>query len=267
MKTNWSSSWYPAPAALEGFLAGIWSVRAADQTDLAARVLPDGSTSLVFRRDGTLLRTGDGGGTPWAEASVSGPRTGPFDFNLGAAGQIFIVQLHPAGAMNVLGVPMSSLANRFENLAAVVGPISPQFSDLVLADTADTSCVRAIEQWLLERVRAQLINCARTNAAVQEVTRRGGSIRIEDLAEHVNLSRRHLVRIMTEHIGASPKLFARITRFHKAVQLGRFRPRVPWVQIALDSGYADQAHMSREFSEFGGIRPSDLRGAQSATIW
>ena len=63
-----------------------------------------------------------------------------------------------------------------------------------------------------------------TDAVVREVTRRAGSVRIDDLAEHVNLSRRHLGRIMNERVGISPKLFARITRFDRAVQLGRTQP-------------------------------------------
>ena len=101
----------------------------------------------------------------------------------------------------------------------------------------------------------------------REVARRAGSVRIDDLARHVNLSRRHLGRIMKERLGISPKRFARISRFDRAVQFGRAHPLEPWARVAFEAGYADQAHMTREFNEIGGIRPSDLRGATAATIW
>jgi len=97
-------------------------VHSAREEDLSARVLPDGATSLVFQRDGSVLRSADGHWRPWAPACVSGPRTGPFDFTLSAAGQIFIVQLLPAGAMQALGVPLSSLVDRFEQTESGAGP-------------------------------------------------------------------------------------------------------------------------------------------------
>lgn len=178
-----------------------------------------------------------------------------------------IVQLRPAGAMQAMGVPMSLLVDRFERLDSVVGPGSHGVGEHVLGDADDRACVRAIERWLLDRVRKEASRSEVADAVVQEVARRAGCVRIEDLARHVNLSRRHLGRIMNERLGIAPKRFARITRFDRAVQLGRTQPMVPWGRVALDAGYADQAHMTREFAEIGGIRPSDLRGAAAATIW
>ena len=261
------SNWYPAPSSLTGILNGIWSVHAAREAELSARVLPDGTTCLAFQRDGTVLRSCDDAWRPWAATCVSGPRTGPFDIKLSAAGRILIVQLLPAGAMQALGVPMSSLADRFEPLDAVVGSVPQRVNDCVLSDNDDFACVRAIERWLLERVQTQHRKCEVTDAVTEQVARRAGRIRIDELAQHVDLSRRHLGRIMLERIGVAPKLFARITRFDHAVQMGRFRPMVPWARVALDAGYADQSHMAREFVELGRIRPSDLRGASATTIW
>ena len=261
------SIWYPAPSSLADVLAGIWSVHAAREAELSARVLPDGTTCLAFQRDETVLRSCDDAWRPWAATCVSGPRTGPFDIKLSAGGRILIVQLLPAGAMRALGVPMSSLADRFEQLDAVVGSVSQKVSNCVLGDADDLSCVRVIERWLLQRVRTLRTRCDVTDAVVQEVARQSGSVRVENLARHVDLSRRHLTRIMNERVGVSPKLFARIARFNHAVQLGRFRPRVPWARVALDVGYADQPHMAREFADLGRIRPSELRGAAAAMIW
>ncbi len=262
----WQSAWYPAPSRLTGILAGIWSVDAA-ATDLTARVLPDGSTCLVFQRVGSVLRSCDRGGMAWDDSSVSGPRTGPFDFQLAAAGRIFIVQLLPEGAMPVLGVPMSSLADRYEPLAAVMGSEAKRVQDLVQGAADDLSCVRAIEHWLFERVQVERLRSKVIDVVVREVARRAGALRVQDLAEHVNLSRRHLGRVMSERLGFSPKLFSRINRFDHAIKMARALPSVPWAFLAFDAGYSDQAHMVREFVDLGGIRPSDLRGDGAATIW
>jgi AraC-like DNA-binding protein len=99
------------------------------------------------------------------------------------------------------------------------------------------------------------------------VTRRAGQVRVADLAAGVDRSRRHLTRLMSDRIGTTPKLFARITRFHHAVQLARFRPNLAWGDLALEAGYADQAHLVREFRALGGVRPGDLRSPRAANIW
>jgi AraC-like DNA-binding protein len=267
MTSNWHSNWYPASGPLAQVAAGVWSVHSASDAELAARVLPDGSTSVVFRSDGAVLRSSDEGWRPLDAMSVSGPRSSPFEFQLSPGGRMLIVQLQPAGAMQILGVPMSSLANAFDDLAAVAGPESHRLGDFVLDERDDQRSVRAIESWLMDRVRQHRPICERTAAVVREVTCRAGNIRVEDLAERVNLSRRHLGRMMMDRVGASPKLFARVARFDHAVQRARRCPDEPWAEIALDSGYADQAHLTREFVDLGGIRPSQLRGAAASTIW
>ena len=72
--------------------------------DLSARVLPDGTSCLVFQRDGSVLRSCDDGGRRWGATCVSGQGTGPFDFTLDAGGRILIVQIRAAGAMPALGL-------------------------------------------------------------------------------------------------------------------------------------------------------------------
>lgn len=264
---SWQATWHPAPTQLAGVLVGIWSVIAGQDAELAARVLPDWSTCLVFKRDGTLLQSRDNAWQPWSAMCVSGPRSGPFDFKLCATGHIFIAQLHPEGAMRALGVPMSLLANAVEELDAVVGPELYRLGDHIQDCLDEHRCIRAIERWLCERIRMQHLECPTTVAVVGEIRRSAGNVRVSDLAERVNLSRRHLARIMADRLGAPPKLVARITRFNRAVQLSRLQPAPPWVQVALEAGYADQAHLVRDFRNLGGIRPGDLRGPDAATIW
>ena len=252
-------------------LAGIWTVRAPQRSDLEARVLPNGATCLVFLRDGSQLRTTDDDGTPWSAASISGPRTGPLDIRLAAGGEITIVQLLPEGATQALGTPMSGLTDSYQRLDAVIGTLPAEVADATIGDASEASRVGTLERWLKQRVLARRSRCDVTDVVAHEVARRAGRVRVDDLAGQVNLSRRHLGRIIQQRLGFPPKLFARITRFHQAVQLGRIRPLTgpidPWIHVALASGYADQAHMSREFAELGGIRPSDLRGTAASAIW
>ncbi|MEM9302651.1 MAG: helix-turn-helix domain-containing protein [Pseudomonadota bacterium] len=264
---DWQSRWCPAPSALSSVLAGVWSVRAGHGEPLSARVLPDASSCIVFGRDGAVLRTGGEIGAPWGAASVAGPRSSPLDITLGAGGQIFIVQLRRAGARALLGVPLSHLTDRFEAADSVVGRMPSEFMDVILSDADDRSCVGAIEGWISRRLRDGPSDTQLATALSNEVAGSIGNLPVEQLAARVGLSRRHLLRIMQERFGVSPKLFGRIVRFDCAVQLGRFRRELSWSEIAHETGYADQPHMARDFAALGGIRPSDLRGSGGATLW
>jgi AraC-like DNA-binding protein len=46
-------------------------------------------------------------------------------------------------------------------------------------------------------------------------------------------------------------MLQRVLRFRRLQAL----PRAPLVELALDAGYADQAHMTAEVSELAGISP------------
>jgi AraC-like DNA-binding protein len=54
----------------------------------------------------------------------------------------------------------------------------------------------------------------------------------------------------------SPKFFARVARFDRAVELMRRDRVASLAELAGDSGYADQAHLTRDFCEFAGSPPA-----------
>lgn len=97
-------------------------------------------------------------------------------------------------------------------------------------------------------------------AALSRLGRSAGAARIADLATDIGWSRKHLARRFHNEIGVSPKTLARMLRFHHACQLARIGDARGWAGIAIEAGYADQAHLARDFKEFSGERPSVWAG-------
>jgi len=56
-------------------------------------------------------------------------------------------------------------------------------------------------------------------------------------------------------VGVPPKLLA---RFHRARRLLERDDGRRWAEIAADCGYADQAHLNRDFRQFAGASPTEL---------
>ena len=84
----------------------------------------------------------------------------------------------------------------------------------------------------------------------------GGGIRIATLAEEIGWSRKHLVDRFRSEFGLAPKPLARMMRFHRACRLARTGTSPGWAGIAAESGFADQAHLVREFAALAGESPT-----------
>jgi AraC-like DNA-binding protein len=81
-------------------------------------------------------------------------------------------------------------------------------------------------------------------------------VRIADLAGEVGWSRRHLAERFTAEYGLTPKEAARVVRFERSKRLLQRRDRPPLADVASACGFYDQAHLAREWNDFGGCPPS-----------
>lgn len=81
-----------------------------------------------------------------------------------------------------------------------------------------------------------------------------GRARVEQVAEHVGWSRRHLTARFSDEFGLSPKGVARVARFEAARAL--VDSRVPLATVAARAGYADQAHLNRDWRALAGQTPT-----------
>ncbi|WP_295720641.1 helix-turn-helix domain-containing protein [Mucilaginibacter sp.] len=79
---------------------------------------------------------------------------------------------------------------------------------------------------------------------------------IEKLASQAGMGLRNLERQFLAQIGVPPKLFCRLIRFNKAMNLKQRNPQKQWGEIAFQSGYYDQVHFNKEFREFTDSSPT-----------
>lgn len=94
-------------------------------------------------------------------------------------------------------------------------------------------------------------------AATLAIDRSHGLQRIGALARESRVSTRTLDRRFQDAVGLTPKRYARMRRMQHGLQLLSASP-LGLAAIADIAGYADQAHMTREFVALGGVRPADI---------
>jgi AraC-like DNA-binding protein len=83
-----------------------------------------------------------------------------------------------------------------------------------------------------------------------------GRARVGEVATAVGWSRRHLADRFHDEFGLAPKAAARALRFGRVVEDLRRAPHRSLAEVAATAGYADQAHLTREFVALAGCTPT-----------
>ncbi len=106
---------------------------------------------------------------------------------------------------------------------------------------------------------------AQVAAMVERVSADAELRRVTALAEVFGMPERRLQRLFAEYVGVSPKWVIRRARLLEAARRADAGDVVDWAALALDLGYADQAHLTRDFTATLGVPPARYaRGGPAA---
>jgi AraC-like DNA-binding protein len=266
---RWTSAhWFPPAASpLHGIVERIWYF---DGTLALARerVFPDGTAEIVVQldephRDGDLSLP-----LHFPAICVNGLRTTPSVVVAPAGGcRVAGIRLYAPTASRALGVPLAELLDITADLHAVAGRAAHELAERCFeaAETVHGSSARRAVA--VVRAAATWTICRLGNApdddlvarVARSVVRERGDVRIETLRAESGLSRPELARRFRHDLGVTPKLFARIVRFHHALRA--LAQRGTSSAAAVDLGYFDQAHLYRDFDEFAGMTPGAFLAA------
>lgn len=255
------------PAGLRDSVECLWSLHAGANPDRSpARVFPDGTVELIVHLGPPWSwRPERGGFRRQPRAFVVGQLTRPFGLRPARNGHALGARLRAAGARGVLGLDLGVFRDAVVPLDACWP--AADVSALVRALRAARSprARRTFLAWaLLAHRDPERATHPAIRAAVETIVANRGRLRIAPLARTAGWSERAFERRFAREIGVLPRAFARTVRFQHLMSLvGRDRS-VDWAGLAWDSGFADQAHLIREFRRFTGATPGRFRDAALA---
>lgn len=164
------------------------------------------------------------------------------------------IDLTPLGAYRFYGGAVPHLSGRMVDIGDLLGRDGRDLGERVAAAKEWPQRFDIVETFVFERTRHE--PSPAIAAAVGRLWRSAGAARISDIASDIGWSRKHLARRFHNEIGVSPKTLARLLRFHRACELARSGSVPGWAGIAIEAGFADQAHLVREFRAFSGEKPT-----------
>ncbi len=168
------------------------------------------------------------------------------------------IDLTPLGAGRLLADDTAQLTDRVVTFDDIIGPAGRGLGDR-LAELPDWPArLDLVEQVLLARLARGAATPAWLEWAWARIVDSGGAVPIAELADELGYSARHVGRAFRAAVGLSPKRYALLVRFGRLVSALDAGDAPDWAALALDLGYADQAHMAREVRRFTGLTPSGL---------
>ncbi len=220
------------------------------------------STGLTF-----VLPVGEPLAVSWDRAphtrrdgwtSVSGLHTVAAEVHHGHHQSGIQLNLSPAGARALWGLPASALAGQLLTL----DDVDPGLADLperLAGASSWPARLAVVERALLDAVRRHERPGPRPEVArAMALLTRG--VPVEAAAGYVGYSRRRLSTLVRAEAGVTPKTLQRLARFSRAHARMRgavLAGDVSVATVAAETGYADQAHLAREWTGFAGCSPTE----------
>ena len=93
------------------------------------------------------------------------------------------------------------------------------------------------------------------DAVSRQMMQIGSNISIDWLAKESCLGTKQFERKFNQRAGVNPKTYARIIRFNRVYNLRNRFPDKDWLSIAIEGGYCDYQHLTRDYRDFTGLTP------------
>lgn len=224
----------PTPPDLDGFVAAIWALDVGGEPDhwVEHRAVPDGCIELIRRHAGRSIWR-----TEQSPLFVTGLALRPAALCFSGDARFTGIRLWPWAWHALGGDRCADFADGWRAVA--------QDSPLAALLTDAGADLPGLTAAFAGRPQHPI-------ALIRHIDSIGA------LARHSGLSARQIQRIFARETGMPPRSYLRLLRFRDAVA-GVQGDTSRLADTAAASGYADQAHMTREFRALGGLSPATAR--------
>lgn len=224
--------------------------------------MPSGTVTLIVPLDELLTVSGPRDGTTGQYAGlVAGLHTGPALVHHAGRQHGIQLALRPSGVRHLLGCPSAELAERSVQLEDVLGPAARLLREQLHEQGSWALRFTTIERVLLDALSRRTREdepAAEVVHAWRLIRHTAGRSPIREVARQVGWSTRYLEQRFRAEYGVTPKSAARISRFERSLVAVRQR-RQSLADLAVACGFADQAHLAREWRDLAGVAPSRWR--------
>ena len=193
-----------------------------------------------------------------ADLVVTGLHRRAWQRRIAGSGDVFAIRLRPAGLAVLSTLRPQDLADA--TIPLTEGGLRALLADIATARTPDDRA-RTADELIGRRLRANPPPPTRllANRVLDELRSRAYRQTGTPLAEHFAVSERTIQRALSATLGIGPKQAARRIRLQEAARAIAAHGDDDLAAIAVQLGYADQAHLTSDFRSATGTTPGAYR--------
>ena len=251
-------------APLGDYVQAIWLARKIDNTQsIPFKILSDCGASVMFNFSESLqLSRGAESAAVDNKGTVIGP--GKDLLKLAFNGPVNALGIHflPSGGHVFFSPAMDILSNRFVNNDddTFLGASELAKQLLTSIDTENPQALIDIVEMHLFKELQQYENQAQKRLRhLIQLVEADPNFSLPQLADMLKVSTREVQRIFKQFVGVTPNTFLRVNKINHVKTKIANNEFSTLTQLAIDSGYFDQAHFIRDFKSFMQATPKQYQ--------
>ncbi len=212
---------------------------------------------LISLGEPFLLDNGEGHFKKISSCTVIGASNRYISAKAKGLSSIFIVKLMPGKMSQFFNIPGIELTDTSASLESILGTYGKELEERIHEAESVPELIQLLETVFIRQLSYENYLDKRISAALNTIIKNKGQVRIENLADRLDLSRRQLERNFLAAVGLTPKRLIRVVRFSSVFQHSIKNKKNDWADLALTCGYSDQAHLIRECRYFTNYSPKN----------
>lgn len=239
---------------LKPYIQCYWSIYIEDELfkPVTNKIVSDGGMGIVLNFGHNFsIRIGDNTHTTTSKCIVTGPTEKATFLKLSKKIDAISIRFQPGGAYPFFQEEISNFTDKIiPILTNDMWGTEELYSSLKMTKIINDK-ISVLDDFLLKKLQeSAAVPSLWVSQVVGIVRKHNGSMKIDELAKQLNMTRRHFERRFKKEVGLSPKQFSMIVRIEKTRSLIRSLNFNSLTDVGYECDYYDQAHFVREFKAF-----------------
>lgn len=171
------------------------------------------------------------------------------------------VQFRPGGFYPFIGPAAHEFHNTHVSLEDVWGRDAERLHQRLLQAPTPSDKFDILQAELIRLAPRAFERHPAVELALRRFAR--GAVNVAATAREAEISQKKFIRLFSEQVGLTPKLYLRVARFQRVMECITHAAAIDWWDVVEQHGYYDQPHFIRDFRDFTGFTPTQwlkLRG-------